>query len=63
MEEKVCKNCRIIISKGDKCPICGSTDLTTKWSGYVIVINVEKSEVAKKLDLKLNGTFALNIKS
>jgi DNA-directed RNA polymerase subunit E" len=62
MEEKVCKSCRIIISRGDKCPICGSTDLTNKWNGYVIVINVEKSEVAKKLDIKFNGTFALNIK-
>lgn len=63
MEEKVCKNCRIIISRGERCPICGSTDLTTKWSGYVIVVNVEKSEVAKKLGLKMNGTFALNIKA
>jgi DNA-directed RNA polymerase subunit E" len=63
MEDKVCKNCRIIISHGDRCPICDSTDLTTKWSGYVIVLNVERSELAKKLGLKVNSTFALNIKS
>jgi DNA-directed RNA polymerase subunit E" len=63
MEDKVCKNCRIIISHGDRCPICDSADLTTKWSGYVIVLNVEKSEVAKRLGLKLNSTFALNIKT
>ncbi|MGC8622381.1 MAG: transcription elongation factor subunit Spt4 [Candidatus Micrarchaeia archaeon] len=62
MEEKVCRNCRIIISKSNNCPICGSTDLTTKWSGYVFMSNVEKSDIAKKLGIKLNGTFALNIK-
>ena len=62
MDEKVCKSCRIIISYGDKCPICESTDLTTKWSGFIIVLNVEKSEMAKRLGLKLNSTFALNIK-
>ncbi|MEM3227764.1 MAG: transcription elongation factor subunit Spt4 [Candidatus Micrarchaeaceae archaeon] len=62
MEEKVCKICRIIISKGDRCPICGSTDLTTKWSGYIMMTNVENSDIAKKLNIKLNGTFALNIK-
>lgn len=62
MEEKACRNCRIIISKGNSCPICGSTDLTTKWSGYVLVTNVEKSDIARKLGIKLNGTFALNVK-
>jgi DNA-directed RNA polymerase subunit E" len=62
MEEKVCKNCRIIISRGDKCPICGSTELVTRWSGYVMVTNIEKSDIAKKLGIKMNGTFALNIK-
>ncbi|MCL5440447.1 MAG: hypothetical protein M1448_01000 [Candidatus Marsarchaeota archaeon] len=42
--------------------MCESTDLTTKWSGFVIVLNVDKSEIAKRLGLKVNSTFALNIK-
>jgi DNA-directed RNA polymerase subunit E" len=62
MEGKVCRKCKIIIAKGDKCPICGSTDLTTKWSSYIIVLNSEKSELAKKLNLSLNSIYALNIK-
>ncbi len=62
MEEMVCKSCRIIISHGDKCPLCGSTDLTSRWNGYVIMLNVEKSEIARKLGLKVNSIFALNIK-
>ena len=62
MEEMVCKNCRIVISHGDKCPLCGSTELTSRWNGYVIMLNVDKSDIAKKLGLKVNSIFALNIK-
>jgi DNA-directed RNA polymerase subunit E" len=62
MEEKACRNCRLIISHGDTCPSCGSKELTTKWSGYAIVINAEKSSIAKLLGVKLNSTYAINIK-
>ncbi|MGD0729039.1 MAG: transcription elongation factor subunit Spt4 [Candidatus Micrarchaeaceae archaeon] len=63
MEEKACRNCRLIISHGDTCPSCGSKDLTTKWSGYAIIINAEKSSIAKLLGVKINSTYAINIKS
>ncbi len=59
--EKACKNCKVIITQGEVCPICGASELTTKWNGYVIVLNSEKSEFAKRLGLKVNGTYALNI--
>ncbi len=61
--EKACKKCRIIIAQGEVCPICGSSDLTNKWSGYITVINVEKSEIAKKLSIKVNGRYAVSINS
>jgi len=54
-------NCKHIISQGDVCPICGGTKFTNKWSGYVIIINVENSELAKKLGIKVNGVYALNV--
>ncbi len=63
MEETACKNCRIIIKSGNKCPICASTDITNKISGYIIMLDCEKSDIAKKLNINLNSTFALNIKS
>ncbi len=59
--EKACKNCRLIIAQGDVCPLCGSTALTTKWNGHVVILNAEKSEIAKRLGIKVNGTYALNI--
>jgi DNA-directed RNA polymerase subunit E" len=61
MEEKACKVCRLVISHGDVCPSCGSKELTTKWSSPVIVLNAEKSDVAKRLGLKMNSTYAINI--
>ena len=63
MEGKACKNCRLIITHGDKCPLCGGTELTLKWSSYAIVLNAEKSDIAKKINANANSTFALNIKS
>lgn len=63
MEEAACKTCRMIIKNGTKCPICGSTDLTPRWSGYIIILNCEKSHIAKKLGISIDSTFALNIKS
>ncbi len=63
MEGKVCKSCRMIITHGDKCPLCGGSDLTTKWSSYAVILNAEKSDIAQKLGVKVNSTFALNIKA
>jgi DNA-directed RNA polymerase subunit E" len=60
--EKACRTCRVILAQGgETCPICGSTSLTSKWSGYIVVLNVDTSDLAKKLNLKANGTYALNI--
>jgi len=58
---KACKNCRRIIDKGNVCPVCKSTDLTTNWKGFVIVIDPTNSEIAKKLGIKLPGKYALRL--
>ena len=63
MEEKACRNCRLVVKHTDTCPVCGSKDLTDKWGGYIIVLNAEKSAVANKLGFKVNSVYALNIKS
>jgi len=62
MAEKACKKCRFIVSGGGKCPNCGGTELTDKWSSYLIVLDPEKSELAKKIEAKLPGKYALRIK-
>ena len=52
-----CKNCKMLTEK-EHCPVCKSP--TTKhWSGYLGVIDPEKSSIAKKLDIKLPGEYAV----
>ncbi len=62
MEEKACKNCKLVISHGDACPNCGGKELTNRWSSYAIILNSEKSAIAKQLGVKMNSTYAINIR-
>jgi DNA-directed RNA polymerase subunit E" len=59
--ELACRKCNLIISQGNACPVCNASDLTSKWSGYIAMLNVEKSDVAKRMEIKVNGSYALSI--
>lgn len=59
--DKACRNCRLI-SSGPICPNCKSSDLSDDWSGLLIVINPETSEIAKKLGIKVAGKYALHVR-
>lgn len=72
MNNKVCRKCRKIIvektvnAKGKEeyvkvCPVCGSTNFTTFWKGMALVIDPEKSEVAKAMDVTVPGKYALRL--
>jgi len=57
-KQKACKVCNRIF-EGDKCPQCGSKEFTDSFKGKAIILNPEKSEVAKKLNVKEKGTYAI----
>jgi len=57
-KSKICK--RIYV--GEKCPNCESKESTEGFKGRIIVINPEKSEIAKKLNIKEKGNFAIKVK-
>lgn len=57
-----CKNCRLIIDKGKICPKCQSTKLSDRFKGIIIIIDAEKSEVAKVANLSSIGKFAIMVK-
>lgn len=57
---KVCKNCRRLVDE-NVCPACKDSELTSNWKGYVIIIDPENSEIAKRLDIKAPGRYALRI--
>lgn len=61
MAENVCRNCHIIV-KGQVCPICSSTALTSDWSGYVVIVDPGKSQIAKRLGVKIPGAYALKVR-
>ncbi len=52
---KICNN----IYEGDKCPKCDSKESTDSFKGRIVVSNPEKSEIAKKLNIKSKGNFAI----
>ncbi|MDD5337689.1 MAG: DNA-directed RNA polymerase subunit E'' [Candidatus ainarchaeum sp.] len=57
-----CRNCRMILSGEKTCPNCQGTDLSEKFTGEVIVLDLEKSEIAKLALVNAPGRFALKVK-
>ena len=60
MAKQACRQCKRLIT-GDKCVVCGSTKLSKIWKGRVIILNPEKSEIAKKINIKEPGEYAIRI--
>lgn len=61
-KEKACKKCLEIFATGvDVCPNCNEPT-TLEWSGCVIVLDHEKSDIAKKMGITRNGKFALKVR-
>ncbi len=61
MAKQACKTCKRLVS-GEKCPICkDSSKLIKNWKGKVVIFNVEKSELAKKMNIKEPGEYAVRI--
>ncbi|MEK6974082.1 MAG: transcription elongation factor subunit Spt4 [Nanoarchaeota archaeon] len=58
---KVCKKCRIFVT-GNECPICKGNDFSESWKGRIYILNPEKSEIAKKANIKVKGEYAIKIK-
>lgn len=54
----MCKNCKRLVI-GERCPVCGTESLIETWKGRVIIIEPEKSEIAKKMKLESAGEYAL----
>lgn len=57
-----CKKCkRLFEEKPQECPYDGSKDFSKTWKGMVLILNPEKSEMAKELGIKDKGRFALKV--
>lgn len=61
MTKKVCKTCRIFV-EGNQCPLCKKNQFSDNWKGRLVVVNVEKSEIAKKIGITVKGEYAIKVK-
>ncbi len=61
MTEKVCRHCMRVL-EGQNCPICRTSDLAEGWSGLLIILDAERSEIAKKLGVDIPDRFALKVR-
>jgi DNA-directed RNA polymerase subunit E" len=61
LTDKACKNCRYI-SNGPICPNCKSTNLSEDWSGLVVIVDPNASEVAKRMSISAAGRYALRVR-
>jgi len=57
---KACKNCHRL-TESDVCEIC-KTSTSQYWSGYIAIIDPEKSEIAKRMNIKTPGQYALKVR-
>jgi len=60
-KEKACRKCRTIYT-GTKCPACDSTESFDSFKGRVVILNPEKSEIAKELGINKKGEFAAKLR-
>lgn len=61
MVNKVCRKCKIL-TDGNECPICHGSNVSESWKGRIFILNPDKSEIAKKLGLKLQGEYAIKVR-
>ncbi len=58
--KKVCKKCKIFVQK-ETCPICKGNQFADSFKGRINVLDAEKSEIAKKLNIETKGEYAIKI--
>ncbi len=59
--KKVCKKCKIFF-EGAECPICMSSQVASSWQGRLFILDKDKSNIAKKIDIKKEGEYAIKIR-
>ncbi|MBO3804225.1 MAG: DNA-directed RNA polymerase, subunit E'' [Candidatus Brockarchaeota archaeon] len=61
MVEKACTKCHLLTTE-NVCPNCKTSSFSTDWSGVALVMDVERSEIAKRLGVKKKGRYAIKVR-
>ncbi len=56
--KKVCKTCKIFV-EGNECPLCKGKQFSVNWQGRVHFLDANKSGIAKKINIKSKGEYAI----
>ena len=59
---KACRMCKKLVEGGETCPACGSDELSDRHTGLLIVLDPEKSEIAKISEVNAPGRYAVKVK-
>ncbi|RLG96896.1 hypothetical protein DRO29_03955 [Candidatus Bathyarchaeota archaeon] len=61
MSERACRECHYIFH-GSSCPHCKSKNVSDDFSGLVIIIDPENSAIAKVMNIKEKGRYAIRVR-
>ena len=57
-----CNECHLILADGiDQCASCPSSPVSSDWTGYVVIMDPARSEIAKRLNIEYPGNYALKV--
>lgn len=59
-KEKACKTCKLIY-EGESCPNCGKKEVSENFKGKIVIVDPEKSELAKHLKITKKGLYAIKL--
>lgn len=60
-KQLACRKCKFVVSGDEKCPLCGSADLSDEWSGLVIIMD-PGSRLAEVIGAKREGRYAIRVR-
>ncbi|KUG21257.1 MAG: DNA-directed RNA polymerase, subunit E'' [Methanomicrobiaceae archaeon] len=58
---RVCRECHRVV-EGESCVVCSTANLSEDWAGYLVIIDPEHSEIAKKMNITMAGKYALKVR-
>ena len=61
VKKHICKQCKMFYNE-ETCPGCKSAQRATNWKGRINVLNSDKSDIAKKIDIDKNGEYAIKVR-
>lgn len=57
-----CSECHLILADdADQCHRHPSAPVSSDWSGYVVVIDPTRSDIAARLNIEVAGNYALKV--